>query len=89
MHTASPYYLNATDPKEFLEPAMKGTMNIVTAVDKFAPTVKRIVLTSSSAAILNPKSHAKVYDESVWSPITFEEAMDPKNAYRGSKVRHE
>ena len=48
--------------------------------------MKRVVITSSSAAILNPPNHAKIYDETFWAPMTWEEAMQPKNTYRASKV---
>lgn len=48
--------------------------------------MKRVVVTSSSAAIVNPKKHEKLYDESNWCPITWEEALDPKFTYVGSKV---
>jgi hypothetical protein len=37
--------------------------------------------------MLNPANHAKVYDESFWAPVTWEDAMDPANTYRCSKVR--
>jgi nucleoside-diphosphate-sugar epimerase len=90
IHTASPYFLNPQDPqKDFLDPAIKGTTGLFASVQKFAPTVKRIVFTSSSAAVLNPegeKHHDTIYDESYWAPMTWEKALVPKNAYRASKV---
>lgn len=90
IHTASPYFLNPQDPqRDFLDPAMKGTTGLLTSVKEFAPTVKRIVFTSSSAAVLNPegeKHHDTVYDEDYWAPMTWEKALVPKNAYRASKV---
>lgn len=53
--TASPYHLNARDPvRDFLDPAIKGTTGIFHSVRTQAPRVKRVVFTSSSAAILNP-----------------------------------
>ncbi|KAB5585120.1 hypothetical protein GE09DRAFT_15501 [Coniochaeta sp. 2T2.1] len=87
VHTASPYHLNPRDPvTDFLDPAIKGTTGILHSIKSRAPTVKRVVFTSSSAAILNPKSHAEVYDESVWAPMTWEEALVPQNAYKASKI---
>ncbi|CAJ2503491.1 Uu.00g108850.m01.CDS01 [Anthostomella pinea] len=87
VHTASPYHLNPIDPvKEFLEPAINGTKGLLKSIKTHAPTVKRLVITSSSAAILNPANHAKVYDETCWAPTTWEEAMEPKKAYKASKV---
>lgn len=88
VHTASPYHLNPHDPvRDFLDPAIKGTTGILKSIKAHAPAVKRVVFTSSSAAILNPKQHAEVYDETVWAPMTWEEALQPQNAYRASKVR--
>ncbi|KAH8879220.1 NAD(P)-binding protein [Thozetella sp. PMI_491] len=87
IHTASPYHFNVQDPeRDFLDPAIRGTKGILNAVKVGAPAVKRVVITSSSAAMLNPTNHAKVYDESFWAPMTWEEALKPQNTYRASKV---
>lgn len=87
IHTASPYSFKVDDPvKDFLDPAIKGTTGILKSAHAYGPGVKRIVLTSSSAAIVNPWQHEKVYDESKWSPFTWEDAQKPQNAYPASKV---
>ncbi|KAE8390787.1 NAD(P)-binding protein [Aspergillus alliaceus] len=87
LHTASPFHYNVSDPvKDFLDPAIKGTTGILKAIKVYAPTVKRVVVTSSFAAIVNVKQHAKVYSEEVWNPVTWEEAMDPAQTYRASKT---
>ncbi|OAP59771.1 hypothetical protein AYL99_04773 [Fonsecaea erecta] len=88
LHTASPFHFNVTDPKkDLLDPAIIGTTGILKAVKKYAPTVKRVVITSSFAAIINPKSHEKVYSEKNWNPVTEEEAtQDPATTYRASKT---
>lgn len=79
--------MNVQDPvKDFLDPAIKGTTGILTSIKAHASSVRRVVITSSSAAILNPKSHAKVYDETHWAPVTWDDAMDPMSTYRCSKV---
>ena len=69
--------------------AVNGTVGILKAIKKSAPTVKRVVITSSFAAILRipgpPKGH--VYTEKDWNPITDEEALEnPANGYRASKT---
>lgn len=88
LHTASPFHYNVQDPvKDFLDPAIKGTTGILKAVKAYAPTVKRVVITSSYAAIVNVKGHPKVYSEKVWNPVTWEEAMDHSQVYRASKVK--
>ena len=51
-HTASPFKNKVKDPqKELINPALEGTRNILASANK-TETVKRIVLTSSCAAIL-------------------------------------
>ena len=52
MHTASPFLLKKEkDPQAaFIQPALEGTRNVLKAVNA-ASTVKRVVLTSSAAAI--------------------------------------
>lgn len=75
------------DPvKDFLDPAIKGTTGILKSIKAYAPNVKRVVITSSSAAIINPWKHERVYDESKWAPFTWEDALKPENAYPASKV---
>ncbi|KAK5626635.1 hypothetical protein RRF57_002350 [Xylaria bambusicola] len=89
VHTASPYHLNVKDPvKDFLDPAIKGTTGLLKSIKAHGATVKRVVITSSSAAVLNPDNHAKVYDETHWAPTTFEDAIKhpAKHGYRASKV---
>lgn len=72
--------------KDFLDPAIKGTTGILKAIKAFAPTVKRVVITSSFAAIVNGKKHAESYSEKNWNPVTWEEALISSNTYRASKV---
>ncbi|KIW16858.1 hypothetical protein PV08_04048 [Exophiala spinifera] len=88
LHTASPFHFNVTDvKKDLLDPAVIGTTGILKAVKKSAPSVKRVVITSSFAAILNAANHAKTYSEKNWNPITEEEAVqNPSNGYRASKT---
>jgi nucleoside-diphosphate-sugar epimerase len=79
--------MNVVDPvKDFLDPAIKGTTGLLESIKAHAPSVRRVVLTSSSAAMLNPPNHAKVYDETFWAPVSWEDAMIPINTYRCSKV---
>ncbi|KAJ5727632.1 NAD(P)-binding protein [Penicillium malachiteum] len=89
IHTASPYHFNAKDAKELLEPAVIGTTGILKSVQQYAPSVKRVIVTSSFAAINNiyTQGKGKIYSEADWCPITEEQANDnPANAYRASKT---
>jgi len=91
IHTASPFHFNVTDiQKQLLDPAVIGTTGILKSIKKSAPEVKRVVITSSFAAIVNPSKglwpgHA--YTEEDWSPLTQEEALEsPTAGYRASKT---
>ncbi|KAK4553606.1 Glycine-rich RNA-binding protein 2, mitochondrial [Recurvomyces mirabilis] len=91
IHTASPFHFNVTDvQKELLDPAIIGTTGILKSIKKSAPSVKRVVITSSFASIVNPfkgnwPDH--VYSEEDWNPITQEQAVEnPANGYRASKT---
>jgi len=90
IHTASPFHFNITDTKkDLLDPAIIGTTGILRAIKKSAPTVKRVVITSSFAAIINPNGQPEgyTYSEKDWNPITEEEALqNPSNGYRASKT---
>ncbi|KAF7893440.1 uncharacterized protein EAF02_000978 [Botrytis sinoallii] len=93
IHTASPFlYKVITDNREFLDPAIRGTMGVLESVKKNAPEVKRVVVTSSCAAIINFAEEVvsqppKVYTEEDWNPTTWESALEgtPNNAYQASK----
>ncbi|KAM1157997.1 hypothetical protein ACFX1X_028854 [Malus domestica] len=69
-HTASPAQFSATDPQaEIVEPAVKGTLNVLKSCAKF-PTVKRVVLTSSMASVTGtgtPLTSDVVLDETCYS----------------------
>ncbi len=50
-HTASPFIMDVKNPqKQLIEPAVTGTKNVLAQVNKI-PSIKRVVLTSSCAAI--------------------------------------
>ncbi|KAI3419101.1 Epimerase domain-containing protein [Psidium guajava] len=69
-HTASPFYHDVKDPQaELLDPAVKGTLNVLKSCSK-TPSVQRVVLTSSMAAVVyngRPRTPDVVADESWFS----------------------
>lgn len=69
-HTASPFFIDTKDPEaELLDPAVKGTLNVLNSCAK-VPSIKRVVLTSSTAAVtLNgkPLNPEVVVDETWFS----------------------
>ena len=69
-HTASPFVVRQSkDPqRDLIEPAVQGTHNVLDAVDA-APSVRRVVLTSSIAAVYGDTIDVggKVLNEDGWN----------------------
>ncbi|KAI5293817.1 hypothetical protein KEM52_005169 [Ascosphaera acerosa] len=89
IHTASPFHFNAQDvQKDLLDPAVNGTLGILQSIKKSAPTVKKVVITSSFAAIMNmTKKIPYTFSEADWNPVTLEQAIaDPTTGYVASKA---
>ena len=93
LHTGSPFYVHIDgDPDSLIKPAVNGTRNVLGSVLKHGSAVKRVVITSSNAAINNSNSGPKkntVEDWNTYSPAAV--AKDPKNvpgihAYCASKT---
>ncbi|GFF74580.1 hypothetical protein CNMCM6936_006523 [Aspergillus lentulus] len=84
IHTASPFILDVEDnERDLLQPAIQGTLNVVKAIAEYAPTVRRVVLTSSFAAILDLTQGLRPayrYTEQDWNPCTYETAKETSNA---------
>lgn len=93
IHTASPFlYRVISDNREFLDPAIKGTLEVLKSLKAHAPSVKRVVITSSCAAVVDFSAPAvttppKVYTDGDWNPTTWEGALTgtTNNAYQASK----
>ena len=94
LHTASPFHFNVTDvQKQLLDPAIIGTTGVLKSIKKHAPSIKRVVITSSFAAIINtnnPSQPEHTYSEKDWNPVTHEQALsNPGSGYRYSKTAAE
>ena len=93
-HTASPFISAYKDPqKELIDPAVKGTENVLNSANK-VPTVKRIVITSSCAAIYTDaidtvNAPGGMLTESIWNstasidyqPYSFSKTLAEKKAW--------
>ncbi|KAF3799699.1 Ketoreductase azaE [Colletotrichum gloeosporioides] len=88
IHTASPFHFQSKDAEtEMLNPAIRGTTSLLSAVTAYAPNVKRVVITSSVAAAVNIKAPPPVLTPEMWNPVTREEASsNPFFAYLASKT---
>lgn len=93
IHLASPFILDSKDfQKDLFEPAVNGTLSILKATKDHSPSVKRVVITSSFAAVLVYTTDLRpghVYTEKDWNPMTADEAIksgDGSAAYLVSKT---
>lgn len=94
-HTASPFKIHITDPqKELIDPAKLGTRNVLEEANKTS-SVKRIVVTSSCAAIYGDNADLKktpdgVFTEDVWNtssslhhqPYSYSKMLAEKEAWK-------
>ena len=73
-HTASPFYHDVKDPQaELIDPALKGTLNVLQSCAK-SPSLKRLVLTSSIAAVAyngKPRTPDVLVDETWFTDADF------------------
>jgi len=87
-HCASPFVMTVTDPQtQLVDPAVKGTLNVLNSCAN-AKKLKRVVLTSSVAAITDsPKG---VLNEDVWNtksdlnrnPYYYSKTLAEKQAWK-------
>ncbi|HPJ45632.1 MAG TPA: aldehyde reductase [Tenuifilaceae bacterium] len=102
IHIASPFTLRFKDAqRDLIEPAIKGTRNVLSAATK-SGTVKRIVLTSSVAAIygdnvdmrnqgLNEftEEHFNTTSSATHQPYSFSKVSAEKEAWKISKEQNQ
>lgn len=94
-HTASPFSLNVEDPqKDLVDPALKGTRNVLEAANR-SESVKRVVLTSSCAAIYGDAKDTldmpnQMLTEEIWNttssldhqPYSYSKTVAEKEAWK-------
>ncbi len=93
-HTASPFTSDVKDPqKELIEPAVQGTQNVLETAGE-VPSVKRVVVTSSCAAIYTDAIDCQsapggVLTEEIWNttasltyqPYSYSKTLAEKKAW--------
>ncbi|GLQ51863.1 NAD-dependent epimerase/dehydratase family protein [Dyella flava] len=93
-HTASPFKIDVKDPqKELVDPALLGTRNVLEEANR-TPSVKRVVLTSSCAAIYGDNADLLatpngVFTEEIWNtssslqhnPYSYSKTVAEKEAW--------
>lgn len=91
LHTASPFHFNVTNVEnDLLQPAIRGTKSALQSIKDHGPNIKRVVVTSSYAAMASfemDNTPGEVRDETSWNNITWEQSLEnPVAGYYGSKT---
>ncbi len=100
-HTASPFILEVKDPqKDLVDPALLGTRNVLDSVNK-VDSVKKVVLTSSVAAIFGDNADMKntkngFFTEEYWNessslthqPYSYSKKLAEKEAWRYADIQN-
>lgn len=82
IHTASPYEINVKNPQtDLVDPAVNGTETVLESCMK-SGLVKRVIITSSIAAITDEPDSMKVFTEKDWNTMSSLE----RNPYHYSKT---
>jgi nucleoside-diphosphate-sugar epimerase len=93
IHTASPFlYREVNNNHDLLDPAIKGTMEILKGANN-VPSIRRVIILSSIAAIIDYSEASppggRLWTDRDWNPVTWEEASraeDFSTVYRASKT---
>jgi len=97
-HVASPFFIQSKNPqKELIDPAVKGTRNVLDTVNRIE-SVKRVILTSSIASVYSDNIDmqelgVEMYNETYFNnssslahqPYSFSKALAEKTAWETSK----
>ncbi|KAJ5770917.1 uncharacterized protein N7511_002968 [Penicillium nucicola] len=93
IHVASPFFYDTkNNEQDLVLPAINGVKSILSASSKPGTSIKRIVLTSSFAAVIDVTTTPPpdfTYTAADWNPLTYATSISPDSssviAYRGSK----
>ncbi|CAE6452307.1 unnamed protein product [Rhizoctonia solani] len=76
--------------RDVYQPAIEGTLGILRSIKARAPSVKRVIITSSFVAIVDRSKGARpgyTYSEEDWSPVTREQGLTNTGlSYTASKI---
>ncbi|EIM85328.1 NAD-P-binding protein [Stereum hirsutum FP-91666 SS1] len=92
-HMASPVTYQFEETDDIIVPALKGTTSILASALRYGTSLKRIVLTASTATIITPDAPPPAtFDETCWNEASVKEVEEkgknanPREVYRASKV---
>ncbi|VDC04351.1 unnamed protein product [Peniophora sp. CBMAI 1063] len=72
-HVACPVHTNFKLPNELIDPAVLGTTGILQSALRHGSLVRRVVITSSTAAVIRPVSEHTVFNEACYNDAAIAE----------------
>ncbi|KAF7371236.1 hypothetical protein MSAN_00759300 [Mycena sanguinolenta] len=82
-HMASPVHFSAVEPEEVIAPTVKGVLGMLHSALKHRTSVKRVVLTSSTGAILQDEAQPKTFSELDWNEQALQQVAKMGSATPG------
>ncbi|KAK7456481.1 hypothetical protein VKT23_010731 [Stygiomarasmius scandens] len=76
IHSAAQVHLDAVEPKDIVEPAIGGNLNVLESALKYGDRLKRIVITSSCAAIIAQAFEPVTISEKDWNESAVNECEE-------------
>lgn len=95
VHVAANVGYNFKEPNEAIDPAVRGMKGLIKSVLEHGQNVKRIVYTSSGAAIVHESANPKTFSDADWNDESPAECASkgakasPVHMYRASKTMAE
>ncbi|KAH7096855.1 D-lactaldehyde dehydrogenase [Auriculariales sp. MPI-PUGE-AT-0066] len=97
VHVASPMIMAGPEdpPEKLITPAVEGTLSLLRSIEAYGSGVKRIVVTSSMASVMEPHEGPYEYTEDDWNNAVIKlveklgKAATPMDKYRASKTHAE
>ncbi|TEB26681.1 D-lactaldehyde dehydrogenase [Coprinellus micaceus] len=93
LHIASPLPTQSSDPQDTIPPAVEGTLGMLQSALKTGNNVKRVVITSSTAAVVtNDLEEARTFTEADWNERVIKQVEEGGSNvhfflfYRASKI---
>ena len=68
--------MKSVDPAEMITPAVEGTLSVLKAAAAHGPSVRRIIVLSSTAAVMNTAPLGATLDEASWNDAMIAEVRE-------------
>ncbi|KAK2467480.1 hypothetical protein APHAL10511_000335 [Amanita phalloides] len=85
-HLAAPVIMNSKNPKDVIDPAIKGTLGVLHSAQEI-PSVKRVILMGSAGAVVR-RDVGRPLNEDDWNEACVEEVEKQGSDANGHRIYH-